>query len=172
MPYFAIEGQVFMRKRIPPEDVTVQAARRYENGSGESARCELPHSFVHRAPISIIECDRHSWTTIPRFVDPIERHHLGCRGKQVELRGEVALSDKKRTLPSRGGTIRHNAVIRENQTPASNPMPHDSANDRRRQRLLHSLFQESAHVGLSPMSAEAPAHSGPSEHSALPANPV
>jgi hypothetical protein len=52
------------------------------------------YSLVHRARVSIVECDRDARPPVSRLVNPIERRNIGLGCEDVEMRAEVALGDE------------------------------------------------------------------------------
>ena len=148
-PDSLFESPALIRKRVPPEDVTVQPSRRDKNSRGKAAHHELTHALFHGATISIVEGDRHAGAAISRLIDPIERRYIRHCNEHIKMRGEIPLRDEQRTFAGGGRAFRHDAMICENQALSSHAMPRDGGRNRRGERVLQLPFQEVAHVPYS-----------------------
>jgi hypothetical protein len=94
VPHRSIKRIASLRKSVPPENVSVQPSGSDEYGSREPSLYEFMYSLLHRARVSIVECDRDARSPVSRLVNPIERRNIGLGCEDVEMRAEVALGNE------------------------------------------------------------------------------
>src|SRR6267142_825827 len=134
-------------KRVPPEDVSLEPPWRDEDRGRKRTLRELAHSLAHRSAIRVVQRNGYARPTVAVLIDLIEGSNVRNFADHVELGGEVALSDEERSLSTLLRSVRHDAVIGQNQALPSysgsgylaDPRRGKDAFDRLLQTRVHSL---------------------------------
>src|SRR5258706_5274050 len=113
--HVSIQLPALRGKRIPPEDVSLEPPWRDEDRGRKRTLHELAHSLAHRSAIRVVQRNGYARPTVSVLIDLIEGSNVRKFGDHVELSGEVALSDEKRSLSTLLRAVGLNAVIGQNQ---------------------------------------------------------